>query len=94
VGGVIGGLVIICGTIIAILWILRSRKKESAPVPEARFQPGNTGKTGFYPELEQPKPAATVSRPELADSRPPVYGEKKEVGYSGYAVATELPGHT
>ena len=94
VGGVIGGLMIICGSIIAIFWIFRSRKKESAPVPEARFQPGNSGNTGFYPELEAPKPAATVSRPELADTRPPGYGDKQEIGYSGNPVATELPGHT
>jgi hypothetical protein len=94
VGGVIGGLVIICGTIIAIFWIFRSRKKESAPATEARFQPGNSGNTGFYPELEAPKPTATVSRPELADTKPPGYGNKQEIGYSDDPVATELPGHT
>jgi hypothetical protein len=94
VGGVIGGLAIICGTIIAIFWIFRSRKKESAPAPVAPFQPGNSGNTVFYPVLEVPKPAATVSTSELGDTRPRVYADKQEIGYSGIPVATELPGHT
>jgi hypothetical protein len=94
VGGVIGGLAIICGTIIAIFWIIRSRKKESAPAPAAPFQPGNSGNTVFYPVLEAPKPAATVSASELADTKPRVYADKQENRYSGNPVATELPGHT
>jgi hypothetical protein len=94
VGGVIGGLAIICGTIIAIFWIFRSRKKESAPAPVAPFQPGNSGNTVFYPVLEAPKPAATVSASELADTKPRVYADKQENRYSGNPVATELPGHT
>jgi hypothetical protein len=71
-------------------------------VPEARFQPGNGGNTGFYPELEQPKPPAVVERPELADSKPPFYGEKQQVPQVqqfqqfqqvGYPTQVELPAH-
>ena len=94
VGGVLGGLGIICGTIIAIFWILHSNKKESAPAPEAQSQLRDSGNTEFYPELEVPKPAATVSRPELADTKQLGYGDKQEVGSSGNSVPTELPGHT